>query len=119
MDNSDKWPLWVRIYADPENKSIIRQYAGLIFGLFVLVLVEFLLNEKDFKFFTFEQISTYIIIFLVASIHILLGTKSNSWVQKYSSFNNGSSKILHKGISYLLALTLLIIFVLVKLFLLK
>lgn len=110
MDKTDKWPIWVRIYAKKEKKKLVSQMAEVLLGFLLLVLIEYLLAGRNLSsILKAEQIFRYFTILVTLTVHMILINSSHNWVIRNSSFNY-ENRSLNKWYSYLIFVFIIVLF---------
>jgi uncharacterized membrane protein YidH (DUF202 family) len=118
MDNKEKFPLWVRIYARKKKKNLVEQLLAVLFGIIALIVLDYFLNSQEIAaVFNADNIIKYAIIFFVLVFHVLMVHAANNWVATNSSLKF-QYQFLPKLISYVVAFLILVSFTLIKVYLL-
>ena len=119
MNKLEKFPLWVRVYARKKRKSILEQLFGVLVGLIAILVLDYLLNGQEVSvIYNEDNIFKYFTVLFVLVFHVLMVNSANNWVSKNSSLKD-QYQFLPKWISYLIGFVIIILFVLIKIYLLE
>ena len=112
MSKFEKWPFWVRIYARKERKNLLTQILGAVFGVLVVIIIDYLLYGEDLPVFLEEiNLFRYFTILFVLVFHVLMIHSANNWIAKNSSPEH-EDQFLSKWFSFLIGILIIVLFVL-------